>query len=134
MIVCVPITDGGMIGPSWGRAPSVAIADVHEDDIRSWHELDVGWDRLHDEGTEGSHHARIARFIREHEVEAVVAEHMGPPMENMLGKLEVAVQLGVIRLSRRRGTPRRSRLTPAAAGSARVQLRLQVPADRERSA
>ncbi len=94
MIVCVPIAAGGLIGPSWGRAASVAVADVDGDDIHNWRELDVGWDRLHDEGTEGSHHARIARFIREHEVEAVFAEHMGPPMEHMLGKLGVAVHLG----------------------------------------
>ncbi len=94
MIVCVPITDGGLIGPSWGRAASVAVANVDGDEIRSWQELDVGWDRLHDEGTEGSHHARIALFIREQNVEAVSAGHMGPPMENMLGKLGVAVHLG----------------------------------------
>ncbi len=61
---------------------------------RTWREFDVGWDSLHDSGSEGSHHARVARFLREHEVEAVVAHHMGEGMRHMLGKMELIVRLG----------------------------------------
>ena len=48
----------------------------------------------HDEGAPGSHHARVARFIQDNAITAVVADHMGEPMQNMLTKLGVEVQLG----------------------------------------
>ncbi len=94
MIVCVPVTSDGQVDHSWGRAPRVAVANVDGDRIDSWQEFDVGWDRLHDEGTEGGHHARIARFLTEHAVGSVVAGHMGPPMQQMLGRMGVRVTLG----------------------------------------
>lgn len=94
MIVCVPITLEGQLGPRWGRADRVAVATVNEDGITDWREYDVAWDRLHDGGTEGSHHARVARFLREHRVEAVVAHHMGAGMAHMLEKMGLTVQLG----------------------------------------
>ena len=94
IVVCVPVTVEGMLDPRWGRAGRVAIATVSKDGISSWTEFDVGWDDLHDSGTEGSHHARIARFLIEHKVEAVVAHHMGPGMSHMLGKMGLTVRLG----------------------------------------
>ncbi len=94
MILCIPVTAEGEIDPRWGRADRVAIAAVSGPEIEKWQELDVGWDHLHDSGAEGEHHARIARFLREHGVEAVVAGHMGPPMVNMLSKMGIAVHLG----------------------------------------
>ena len=94
MVVCVPVTADGQVDPRWGRADRVAIADVMGADIVGWREFAVGWNGLHDEGTEGSHHARLARFLREHRVEAVVAGHMGPPMVHVLELMGVAVFLG----------------------------------------
>ena len=94
MIVCVPLSSSGVIDPRWGRADRLAVADAADGEITSWEEFDVGWSRLHDEGTEGSHHSRIARFILDHDVQAVVAGHMGEPMVVMLGKLGVMVRLG----------------------------------------
>ncbi len=94
MIVCVPITPDGQVDHSWGRAPRVAVARVSDDAIESWQEFDVGWDRRHDEGTEGAHHARIAQFLTEHGVQRVVAGHMGPPMQQMLAKMQISVTLG----------------------------------------
>ena len=94
MIVCLPVTQEGFLDPRWGRADRVAIAKVTANGIQSWQEVDVGWGLLHDSGTEGAHHARVARFLREQEVEAVVANHMGPPMELMLGKMGIEVHLG----------------------------------------
>ena len=93
IIVCVPVTADGVLDPSWGRAERVAVATVSEDGIDDWQEFDVGWGSLHDSGTEGSHHARIARFLRDHSVEAVAAHHMGPPMANMLEKMGLSVRL-----------------------------------------
>lgn len=94
MVVCVPVTTEGLIDPRWGRAERVAVTEVIGDQIRSWTEYEVGWHTLHDEGTEGSHHARVARFLQEHHVEAVVANHVGPPMVHMLERMGVKVCLG----------------------------------------
>ena len=86
---------------------AIAASPFHMEALRSARELDLpgwyigagfvrnlGWDRLHDEGTEGSHHARVARVVTEHGVQAVVAAHMGDPMVRMLEKLGLAVHLG----------------------------------------
>jgi predicted Fe-Mo cluster-binding NifX family protein len=95
MIVCVPVDRDGQVGHSWGRAPSLAIAEVRDGRIEAWQELAVGWDTLHDATSEGGHHARIARVLREHGVQAVLAGHMGEPMRRMLGNLGIDVHLGV---------------------------------------
>jgi len=94
MIVLVPVTPTGEIDPRWGRAARVAIADVQDGAIAGWEEFDVGWDVLHDAGSEGGHHARVARFLQEHDTEIVVADHMGDPMVQMLGAMGVVLRLG----------------------------------------
>lgn len=94
MRVCVPVANGGQIDPRWGRAGRVAVADVNDGELAHWEEHEVGWDRLHDTGTEGSHHARVARFLQEQNVETVVAHHMGAGMQHMLERMGVAVRLG----------------------------------------
>ena len=94
MIVCVPVTPVGEIDPRWGRAARVAVADVHDGAIARWDEIDVGWDVLHDAGSEGGHHARVARFLQEQGTEVVVAHHMGDPMLQMLAAMGVQVRLG----------------------------------------
>ena len=94
MIVCVPVTTDGMVDPRWGRADRVAVADVVDGRIMSWQEVEVSWSRLHDEGTPGSHHARVVSFLREHQVEAVVANHIGQGMVRMLDTMGLPVHLG----------------------------------------
>ena len=79
----------------WGRADRVAVAEVDDGAIRDWQEYETSWDALHDAGSEGAHHARIATFLKEHRVERVVAGHMGPPMQNMVRKMGIEVRLGV---------------------------------------
>ena len=71
-----------------------AVAEVTDGAVTRWTEHDVAWDRLHDEGGEGSHHARIVRFVREHGAEVIVPGHMGPPMQHTLGKLGTRLVLG----------------------------------------
>ena len=92
--VCIPVTEDGLIDPSWGRADRVAVAAIADGRIASWEELVVGWGGLHDSAGEGEHHARIARFLQTHDVQAVVAGHMGPPMQNMLAKMRIELHLG----------------------------------------
>lgn len=94
MIVCVPVTGDDIVDPRWGRAARVAVATVEGDEIVDWHEHDVGWDALHDAGSDARHHARVAGFLRDHHVEAVVADHMGGGMQGMLDTMHVAVHLG----------------------------------------
>ena len=94
MIVCIPVTGEGMVDPRWGRADRVAVADVVGGAIVSWQEVEVSWSRLHDEGTPGSHHARVVSFLRQHQVEAVVANHVGDGMARMLDTMGLPVHLG----------------------------------------
>ena len=92
MIICVPVEEDGQVGPHWGRARRVAVAQVSGGEIASWEEYDVGWDESHD-GPEGhgAHHARIVRFVREHGVQAVVVGGMGPGMVHIMAKLGIHV-------------------------------------------
>jgi predicted Fe-Mo cluster-binding NifX family protein len=94
VIVCVPVTPDGRVDSSWGRAPRVVVATVLGGDITAWDEHAVAWDVLHDVGTEGGHHARVAAFLKDHGVEVVVAGHMGPPMVQMLSKMRILARLG----------------------------------------
>lgn len=95
MRVCVPITADGQVEPRWGRAGRVAVADVADGEIRDWQEFTVGWETLHDQGTEGAHHARIARFLRDNQVQAIAVHHVGAGMQRMLGSMEIRVVAGV---------------------------------------
>jgi predicted Fe-Mo cluster-binding NifX family protein len=94
MIICLPVTAAGQIGQSWGRADRVAIAEVGDSGISRWEEFEVGWNQTHDAVEHSQHHERIARFLTDHHVACVVAGHMGPPMQQMLGEMGISVQLG----------------------------------------
>jgi predicted Fe-Mo cluster-binding NifX family protein len=95
MIICLPVTADGQVGPSWGRADRVAIADVGDSGIGRWDEFEVRWDQTHDSPDHDQHHHRIARFLTDHQVTCVVAGHMGPPMQQMLDEMGISVRLGV---------------------------------------
>lgn len=95
MIVCTTLGPDGTVGGGLGKAAHVAVAAVDDGQVGSWTEHEVAWDRLHDEGTEGSHHARIVKFLRENDVELVVARGIGPSMQNTLGKMGIRFVLGV---------------------------------------
>ena len=94
MIVCVPVQPDGTVDPRWGRARRIAVAEVRDGEIARWDEVEVGWDHLHDEGSSARHHARVARFLREQGVEAVVAAHVGDGMVRMLGTMHLALHVG----------------------------------------
>lgn len=94
MIICAPVTSDGNIDPRWGRADTIAVAEVIDGKIMSWQEIEVSWSTLHDEGTHGSHHARVVKFLRDHHIEAIVANHMGEGMTRMLDTMGLPVHLG----------------------------------------
>ena len=94
MSTAVAINPDGTVGGGWGRAHLVAIAEVADGTVFAWQEHEVAWDVAHDEGTEGSHHARIAKFLRDHDVDTVVTGHMGDGMVRMLGTMGIAMAVG----------------------------------------
>jgi predicted Fe-Mo cluster-binding NifX family protein len=93
--VSVPVTATGEVDPRWGRADRVAVADVADGEVRGWTEYDVGWSAAHDSGSEGAHHARIARFLLEHQIEAVAVDHVGAGMQRMLASMNVTLVTGL---------------------------------------
>jgi predicted Fe-Mo cluster-binding NifX family protein len=96
VVICLPMSDDGCIDPRWGRAHRVVVATAEGGVISGWEEFDVSWDTLHDAGPEGAHHARVARFLREHQVDTVLAHHMGEGMARMLQTMGVSVRLGIV--------------------------------------
>ena len=95
MRLCVPTTADGQVDPRWGRADCVAVADVADGEIRDWQEFAVAWGTLHDQGTEGAHHARVARFLRDNQVQAIAAHHVGPGMQRMLESMAIRIVTGL---------------------------------------
>lgn len=92
-VVAIPVGEDGQVGP-WGRAHTVVIATVQKGTVFGWEECEVGWDALHDTGSGAAHHARVARFVKERGVQAVVAHHMGEGMRQMLERMHLQVHLG----------------------------------------
>lgn len=99
---------GDQVGGGLGKAHSMALATVANGRIVSWEVEEVGWDALHGQGPEGTHHARIVRFMGDHGVRAVVTGHMGAPMVNTMTKL------GVLPLVDAAGDARQAALAGAA--------------------
>lgn len=95
MIVAVAVQPTGMVGHSWGKAETVALATVEGGAVIDWQQFPVGWDVSHEEGSHGGHHARVVTFLREHAVQAVVVDHVGDGMRRMLGTMGVALHEGV---------------------------------------
>jgi predicted Fe-Mo cluster-binding NifX family protein len=93
VVVAVPVGEGGSVDPHWGRAQRVAVATVRQGRLSSWDEEEVGWGALREEGSGRAHHARIARFVKQHGVQVVVAHHMGGDMLAMLERMGVRVEM-----------------------------------------
>ncbi|MHB1251357.1 MAG: NifB/NifX family molybdenum-iron cluster-binding protein [Acidimicrobiales bacterium] len=93
MILCVPVTPDDVVDPRWGRADRIAVAEVVDGHITSWQEIDVSWSRLHDEGSPARHHARVARFLKDHQIQTVVANHVGEGMLRMVGTMGLDLKL-----------------------------------------
>jgi predicted Fe-Mo cluster-binding NifX family protein len=110
VVVAVPL-DGDQVGTRWGRAERVAVAVVTDGVISWWTEHAVGWDAAHDAGSEGQHHARVVRFLRDQEVQVVAADHVGDGMLRMLDAM------GVVLVTGARGPARDAVVAAAAAAS-----------------
>jgi predicted Fe-Mo cluster-binding NifX family protein len=91
MIVATPVTESGQSAAAWGKAHWIGVADVEDGVVTAWQVHEVAWDVSHDEGTHGSHHARIVRFLKEHAIDAVVVDHMGPGMVQVMQTMRIPV-------------------------------------------
>jgi predicted Fe-Mo cluster-binding NifX family protein len=91
MIVATPVTADGQSAAAWGRAHWIGVAEVADGSVRAWQVHEVGWDESHDEGSHGSHHARIVRFLKEQAIDAVVVDHMGPGMVQVMQTMRIPV-------------------------------------------
>lgn len=91
MIVATPVTESGQSAAAWGKAHWIGVADVEDGAVTAWQVHEVAWDISHDEGTHGSHHARIVRFLKEHAIDAVVVDHMGPGMVQVMQTMRIPV-------------------------------------------
>ena len=94
VIIAAAIEPDGTIGHAWGKADAVVVARVADGRIQDWQEHRVGWQRAHDQGTHGSHHARVVTFLREQGVELVLARQVGDGMRRMLGSMGVLLVEG----------------------------------------
>ena len=87
---------GDQVGEGFGRAHTVVVAQIDGGAIQEWIPYDVGWDVAHDQAaSHGAHHATIVRFLNDHDVDAVVSGHIGPPMAHTLEAMGVAAYVGV---------------------------------------
>lgn len=91
MIVATPVTPDGNSAHAWGKAHWIGVAEVTDGAITAWEIHEVGWDVLHDEGTEGSHHARVVRFLQDQGIAAVVVDHVGAGMFRMLTTMGIPI-------------------------------------------
>lgn len=104
MIIAIPLAGldeaDAEVGPSWGRAAVVAVAEVAGGEINSWAEHEVRWDVSHERSDQGgqphgAHHATVMRFLRQWQVDVVAAPHVGPGMVRMLDSAGIVLATGV---------------------------------------
>lgn len=91
MIIATPIDPEGRSAHSWGKAQWIGVADVRDGSVADWTVHEVRWDESHDAGTHGSHHARVVRFLKEQQIEAVVVDHVGDGMARMLHTMGIPI-------------------------------------------
>jgi predicted Fe-Mo cluster-binding NifX family protein len=91
MKLMIPVNPDGTTDARFGRAHWVAVAEVADGAITSWQVHEVSWDVLHDEGSHGSHHARVMTFLNDEQIEAVVSAEMGAGMARMLHSAKLPI-------------------------------------------
>ena len=91
MIVATPVSESGQSAAAWGKAHWIGVANLKDGAVTTWQIHEVAWDVSHDEGTHGSHHARIVRFLKEQGIDAVVVDHMGPGMVQVMQTMRIPV-------------------------------------------
>ena len=83
--------DRRTISGGLGRASIVTVAEVDAEGIQAWEEHAVPWRERHDAEPHGTHHDSILAFVRQADVRAIVADHVGAPMRSQLADLGITV-------------------------------------------
>ena len=95
MKIAIPVDTDGNVDHRWGKAHYVAIAETDASGkLSDFTTHAVRWDELHDEGGHGQHHARIIRFLREQEADAVMVNHMGNGIAHSIDRLGLIILAG----------------------------------------
>ncbi len=89
MILATPVDINEQSARAWGRAHWIAVAQVDDTGIVDWQVHEVAWDESHGSGSHGAHHARIVRFLKEQQIEAVVVDHMGEGMQRVMRSMGI---------------------------------------------
>ncbi len=89
MILATPVDANEQSARAWGRAHWIAVADVADTGIVDWRVHEVAWDESHGSGSHGAHHARIVRFLKEQQIQAVVVDHMGEGMQRVMRSMGI---------------------------------------------
>jgi predicted Fe-Mo cluster-binding NifX family protein len=94
-IVCVPMNTDGTVTHRLGQAPLVAVCRIDDGHIEDWSEHAVEWDTTYGVDVLGVHHPRVIRFLRDNEVEAVVADQVCDSMQSVLDSLVIRLYPGL---------------------------------------
>jgi predicted Fe-Mo cluster-binding NifX family protein len=92
--VCVPLNTDGTLTPRLGQAPRVAVCRVDAGAVSDWTEHAVAWDTTYGVDVLGVHHPRVVRFLRDQQVDTVVAADVCESMQQVLGSIGVTVRTG----------------------------------------
>lgn len=91
MTIAIPVTADGAVFSRLGKAPIIATCDMRDGEISGWTEHAVGWDQTYGVDVMGAHHARVMRFVQDHEVTTVVAADVCDNMRRSLAAKGVTV-------------------------------------------
>ncbi len=89
MRIATPVDANGQTGSHWGRSHWVAVSEVVDGSIESWDVIEVGWDTSRQSGSHAQHHANVARFLKEHQIEAMVVMMVGGGMRKMMDTMGI---------------------------------------------
>ena len=94
-IVCVPMNPDATVTPRLGQAPRVAVCRIDAGQVESWAEHPVEWDTTYGVDVLGVHHPRVIRFLRDNDVEVVVADQVCDSMQSVLDSLDIRLYTGL---------------------------------------
>jgi predicted Fe-Mo cluster-binding NifX family protein len=83
--IAIPVTTDGAVFERLAKAPVAVTCVLRDGQIVDWTEHAVGWDQTYGVDVMGNHHARVMRFMQEHDVTDVVAADV---CDNMRRSLE----------------------------------------------
>lgn len=89
--IAIPITVDGAVFERLAKAPLVATCVLRDGEVVDWTEHAVGWDQTYGVDVMGNHHARVMRFMQEHNVTDVVAADVCDNMRRSLEAKDVTL-------------------------------------------